>query len=239
VLRDPELGEQVIDHRTAVGIQDLALDRADPEMLQRGVHLGRHLGHALVDHRLHAFQHAFGAEGAHVLHLIGKDRVLERDVRHHQRAGLALVGRVLDCRGTAGRGLDEVEAPLALLDHHRGGGDALLPEQAELADPPRDIGHLVDGIGQRHHGEGRAGEDVQSGHQRCPLGESRASAGDDVERGELAERGGLLAAGDALGPDKLSGVDLGQAHDGDALGIGRGGVEAFRGRLRSMPPITP
>src|ERR671911_3123873 len=51
-----------------------------------------------------------------------------------------------------------------------------------------------------------------------------ASAGDDVERGELAERGGLLAAGDALGPDQLGGIDLGEAHDGDALGIGGRGV---------------
>ena len=166
--RHPELGEQVVDHRRAVGIQDLALDRADPEMLERGVHLGRHLGHALVHHRLHALEHALRAEGAHVLHLVGEDGVLERDVRHHQRAGLALVRGVLDRRRTAGGGLDEVEAALALLDHHRGGGDALLAEQAELADPTRDVGHLVDGIGQRHHGEGGAGEDVQSGHQRCP-----------------------------------------------------------------------
>jgi hypothetical protein len=52
---------------------------------------------------------------------------------------------------------------------------------------------------------------------------ARASAGDDVERGELAERGGLLAAGAALGPDQLGGVDLGEAHDGNALGVcGRG-----------------
>lgn len=55
---DAELGEQVVDHLAAVGVQDLALDGADPEMLERGVHLGRHLGHALVDHRLHALEHA-------------------------------------------------------------------------------------------------------------------------------------------------------------------------------------
>jgi hypothetical protein len=35
VGRDPELGEQVVDHRSAVGIEDLALDRADPQMLER------------------------------------------------------------------------------------------------------------------------------------------------------------------------------------------------------------
>ena len=34
------------------------------------------------------------------------------------------------------------------------------------------------------------------------------SAGDDVERGELAERDGLLSPGDAVGPDQLGGVDL-------------------------------
>jgi hypothetical protein len=30
-------------------------------------------------HVLHALEHVLGAEGAHVLHLIGEDRVLERD----------------------------------------------------------------------------------------------------------------------------------------------------------------
>jgi hypothetical protein len=94
------------------------------------------------------------------LHLIGQDGVLERDVRHHQRAGFALVGGVLDRRRAAGGRLDEVKAALALLDHHRGGGDALLAEQAELPDPTRDVGHLVDGVGERHHREGGAGEDV-------------------------------------------------------------------------------
>jgi hypothetical protein len=49
-----ELGEQIVDHRRAIGVQDLAFDRADPEVLQRGIHLGRHLRHALVDHCLHA-----------------------------------------------------------------------------------------------------------------------------------------------------------------------------------------
>ena len=117
----------------------------------------------------HALEHVLGAERAHVLHLVGEDGVLERDVRHDQRAGLALVGRVLDRRRAAGGGLDEVEAALALLDHHRGGRDALLAEQAELADPPRDVGHLVDGVGQRHHGEGGAAEDVERRHQRGPL----------------------------------------------------------------------
>jgi hypothetical protein len=96
VRRHPELGEQVVDHRRAVGIQDLALDGADPEMLQRGVHLGCHLGHALIHHRLHALQHALGAKRAHVLHLVGEDGVLERDVRHHQRAGRDLRATVVD-----------------------------------------------------------------------------------------------------------------------------------------------
>ncbi len=42
---DPELGEQVVDDRAAVGVQDLALDGADPQMLQRGVHrLGAQVG---------------------------------------------------------------------------------------------------------------------------------------------------------------------------------------------------
>ena len=84
VLGDPELGEQVVDHRRTIGIQDLALDGPDPEMLERRVHLGRHLGQALVDHGLHALEHALGAEGAHVLHLVGEDGVLERDVGHDQ-----------------------------------------------------------------------------------------------------------------------------------------------------------
>jgi hypothetical protein len=71
-------------------------------VLQRRVHLGRHLAQALVHHRLHAFQHVLRAEGAHVLDLVSEDRVLERDVRHHQRARLAVVGRVLNCgRATA------------------------------------------------------------------------------------------------------------------------------------------
>jgi hypothetical protein len=175
VRRHAELGEQVVDHRRSVGIENLALDRTDPEVLQRGVHLGCHLGHALVHDRLHALEHALRAEGAHVLHLVGEDGVLQRDVRHHERAGLALVGGVLDRGCATGGNLDEVEAALALLDHHRGGGDTLLPEQAKLADPPRDIGHLVDGVGQRHHREGGAGEDVQSSHQRCPLSEPGVS----------------------------------------------------------------
>jgi hypothetical protein len=34
-----------------------------------------------------------------------------------------------------------------------------------------------------------------------------------------AKRGGFLAACDAGGPDQLGGVDFGQAHDRDALGI--------------------
>ena len=71
ISSDPELGEQVVDHRGAVGIQDLALDRADPQMLERGVHLGGHLGHALIHDRLHALEHALRAEGADVLHLVG------------------------------------------------------------------------------------------------------------------------------------------------------------------------
>ena len=110
VRRHAELGEQVIDHCGAVGVQDLAFDGADPWMLQRGVHLGRRLGHALVNHRLHALEHALGAKRAHVLHLVGENGVLERDVRHHQRTRLALVGRVLDCRRAACGGLDEIEA---------------------------------------------------------------------------------------------------------------------------------
>ena len=57
------------------------------------------------------------------------------------------------------------------------------------------------------------------------LRKARASAGDDGERGELAERGGLLGAGDAGGPDQLGGIDLGEAHDGDALGIGGRGID--------------
>ena len=51
---DPELGEQVVDHGTAVGIQDQALDRADAEMLQGGIDLGGHLREALVHDVLHA-----------------------------------------------------------------------------------------------------------------------------------------------------------------------------------------
>src|ERR671918_1333701 len=56
------------------------------------------------------------------------------------------------------------------------------------------------------------------------LSASPASAGDDVEHGELAERGGLLGRGNTGRPDQLGGVDLGEAHDGDALGIGRRGI---------------
>ena len=65
VLGDPELGEQVVDHRRAIGIQDLALDRADPQVFERGIHFGSHLREPLVHHRLHTFEHVLGAEGAH------------------------------------------------------------------------------------------------------------------------------------------------------------------------------
>jgi hypothetical protein len=126
-------------------------------MLQRGIDLGGHLGEALVDDVLHAFQHILGAEGTHVLHFVGEDGVLERNMRHAERAGLALVGDVLHGRGATRGGLHQGEVALALLDHDRGGGDALLAEQTELADPAGHEGHLVDGVGQRHHGEGAAG----------------------------------------------------------------------------------
>jgi hypothetical protein len=168
VLADPELGEQVVDHRTAVGIQDLALDRADAEMLERRVHLGRHLGEPLVHHRLHALQQALRAEGTDSLDLVGEDGVLEGDMRYHEGAGLPRVVGVLDRGCPSGRGLDQVEAALLLFDHDRGGGHTLLPEQTELTDPARDVGHLVDGVGERHHGEGVAGEDVQGGHRQSP-----------------------------------------------------------------------
>ncbi len=79
-----------------------------------GVHLAHHhLGQALVDYRLHALEHVLGTEGAHVLDLVGEDRVLERDVRHDQRAGLALVGGVLD--RAAGGGLDQVASRSSIM----------------------------------------------------------------------------------------------------------------------------
>jgi hypothetical protein len=59
-----------------------------------------------------------------------------------------------------------------------------------------------------------------------------------LERCRLDVRGGLLGRGSAGGPDQLGGVDLGEAHDGDALGIGGRRVDGVVENAAASEPST-
>jgi len=164
VLGHAELVEEIVEDGRAIGIEDLPLDRTDPQVFQRGVVFAGHLCQAELKHLLQAFQLRFRTEGADVLDFIGKDRVFKRDMRHDKGTCFALVVEVLYGRCAARSGFDEVETAFAFFDHDRSGGNAGLGKDAKLADPARDEGDFVDRVRERNHGKSAIAENIKSGH---------------------------------------------------------------------------
>lgn len=66
-LGDTELGEVVVDHRRAVGVEQLALERAESMVLVGEFHVATNTGHAAQVFGLHLHELALGAEGANAL----------------------------------------------------------------------------------------------------------------------------------------------------------------------------
>ena len=149
-LREPELGEVVVERRAGAVLDDAA-QRVDLHVLARLGVLDPHAGElALHDggERVGSIGHA---EAAHALDVLGRDHVVVGNPRHREGAHRARVA-IGDGGGAAERhGGQEVEHAFRLLDDDGALCDALEAEQAHLPEPRIDIGQDVDGLG--HLGE--------------------------------------------------------------------------------------
>ncbi len=166
--RHIELDEQV-DQDRRVGVEDLALDRTDAMPFQGRVQIAGADRHPLVEDLVDHLLLILSAELPDTLDLIRHDAVFEGQVRDGDRARRALLAFDLLGRSAAGLALDESQNAVLLLDHDAGRRHAALFEDTGLADPPRNEGLLVDGIGQRDRAEGVAAEGVNGCHVRVLL----------------------------------------------------------------------
>ncbi|MDT4855104.1 hypothetical protein FQZ97_894450 [compost metagenome] len=164
-LGDAELLVEVVNHRSAVGVQDQTLDGTDTVELQSGLEIATELGQALVDHILDRLQLALAAEGAQVLDGVRQQGVAGFQVRHDEGAQVACiaVGRLHRLATLAHR--HQADLALVVFDGDGGGGDAFFLEQAQSADTARLVILLVDGGGQAGDAEGVVVENVHVSHE--------------------------------------------------------------------------
>ncbi|MNY12175.1 hypothetical protein D3C86_1452440 [compost metagenome] len=167
-LSDAELGEVVVDHRSAVSIQQEALQGAEAVELVRQIHVVAHRRHAAQILRLDLHQFGLVAEGADALDLFGIEREAFRQASGLQRDGVAWIDLQL-LGGSAGRaGGDQAKLVLAAVDE-----DGSRPRRHRLEDVERPqqlglVADLGDRAGERGHREGRRVEDVHGRHGVCP-----------------------------------------------------------------------
>ena len=157
-LGNAELAEQVIDDGGAVGIDNLAFDRAQHQVFDGGVVAVAVFGNFVSDDFGVGEQRVCRPRLAHVLDLVGADGRLQREVRHAEGADDAVLaeGFLVRCIGTVAR-RDEGDTAADKLDHDGRRGQVLFAPHRISEQAGRDVGLLGDGLVQFFLGETKHG----------------------------------------------------------------------------------
>jgi hypothetical protein len=148
---------------TMLNKHSITLERTHAQVLKRDRMLVAHRLQMACDHARDGLGFRFRTEGADALHFFGQHHVVVRDVRHNERAQLALAAYTDRAGRTRRQRGQQVEHAVHFLDDDLALTHRLRWHQAQFFQTPVAVGQDVDGGGQRRHRKRWVLEDVLHG----------------------------------------------------------------------------